>query len=111
MVNCNLCYLIFAHLFQYNCCLRYNIRRTWTAHIFSHYINIDMDQFKEHIKDFAVRNIGWIQKVGRDVLLKSQLTIDSFIKGLVGGTIMFDELCLIVAYRAFNIHCIVLLDG
>ena len=70
-----------------------------------------MDQLKEHIKDFTVRNIGWIQKVGRDVLLKSQLTIDSFVKGLVGGTIMFDGLCLTVACRAFNIHCTVLLDG
>ena len=69
-----------------------------------------MEEFKECIKDFAVRNISWIQKVGRDVLLKSQLTIDSFVKGLVGGTIMFDELCLTVACTAFNIHCIVPLD-
>ena len=111
MVNCDLCYLIFAHLFQYNCCLRYDIRRTRTAHIFTHYINIGMEQFKDRLTDFALRNTGWIQKVGRDVLIKSQLTVDSFVKGLVGGIILFDELCLTVACKAFNIHCIVLLDG
>ena len=77
----------------------------------THYIKIDMDQFKACIKDFTHRNIGWIKKVGKDVLAKSQLTVDSFVKGLIGGTIFFDELCLTVACRAFNVHCILLLDG
>ena len=111
LVNCNGWYLIFTHLFQYNCCLRYHIRTEWTAHIFSHYINIDMKQFCERIKQFVLQNLGWIQKVGRDVLVRSQLTSDAFVKGLVAGTILFDELCLTVACRAFNIHCVVLLNG
>ena len=39
------------------------------------------------------------------------LTVDSFVKGLLGGTIFFDELCLTITCRAFNVHCILLLDG
>ena len=70
-----------------------------------------MDQFKARIQDFAFQNIGWIKKVSRDVLAKSQLTVDSFVKGLLGGTIFFDELCLTVTCRAFNVHCVLLLDG
>ena len=77
----------------------------------THYIKINMNQFQAHMKDFTQRNIQWIEKVGRDVLDKSQLTVDSFVKGLIGGTIFFDELCLTVACRAFNVHCILLLDG
>ena len=77
----------------------------------THYLKIDMDQFQARMKDFTQRNIQWIKKVGRDVLDKSQLTVDSFVKGLIGGTIFFDELCLTVACRAFNVHCILLLDG
>ena len=111
MVYCNLCHLIFIHLFQYNCCLSYDIKRTHTAHIMTHYIKIEMAQFQARMKDFTQRNIQWIKKVGRDVLDKSQLTVDSFVKGLIAGTIYFDELCLTVACRAFNVHCILLLDG
>ena len=94
MVYCNLCHLIFIHLFQYNCCLSYDIKRTHTAHIMTHYIKIEMAQFQARMKDFTQRNIQWIKKVSRDVLDKSQLTVDSFVKGLIGGTIFFDELCL-----------------
>ena len=70
-----------------------------------------MDQLKACIKDFAYRNIGWIKKVSRDVLAKSQLTVESFVKGLIAGTIFFDKLCLTVTCRAFNVHCVLLPDG
>ena len=55
----------------------------------THYLKIDMDQFQARMKDFTQWNIQWIKKVGRDVLDKSQLTVDSFVKGLIGGTIFF----------------------
>ena len=56
-------------------------------------------------------NTKWIEKVSVDCLSRSQLTVIDFIKGLKNGTIMFDKLCITLACRAFNIHCVVLLDG
>ena len=39
------------------------------------------------------------------------MTVTDFVKGLQNGTILFDKLCITLACRAFNVHCVVLLDG
>ena len=63
------------------------------------------------IMDFAANNSKWIEKVGVDCLRRSQLTVTNFMKGLHIATILFDKVCLTVACRAFNVHCVILLEG
>ena len=59
---------------------------------------------------FAKRHMTWIEKVGVDSLMRYNLTVHDFVKGLEAGMIMFDELCITIACRAFNIHAVILLD-
>ena len=63
------------------------------------------------IYEFALENRTWIEKVGRDALVRAKLTVENFIKGLHNRTVFFDELCILITCRTFNIHCVVLLDG
>ena len=72
---------------------------------------MDMETFRARVKLFASQHTDWIYKVGRSALQKSQLSIETFVKGIGSGYINFDELCLLVSCRAFNIHCAVLLEG
>ena len=97
--------------FQYDCCLKYDIRRQRTAHLFSHYVNIGYEDFLVIITKFAADNMQWIQKVGGDHLRRSKLTVQDFVKGILNRTNMFNELCITVACRTFNIHCVILLEG
>ena len=97
--------------FQYNCCLKYDIQRQHTGHLFSHYINVSYEDFLARLVDFASNNSKWIAKVGVDCLHRSKLTVINFVKGLHNATILFDELCITMACRAFNVHCVILLDG
>ena len=69
------------------------------------------EEFLVRIVDFASNNTKWIEKVGVECLHRSKLTVMDFIKGLHNATILFDELCITLACRAFNVHCVVLLDG
>ena len=59
---------------------------------------------------FARQNLGWIKKVSADVIAKSNLSVENYVKGIAGRTIHFDELCVLIACHAFNIHCAVLLE-
>ena len=63
------------------------------------------------IYEFALENRTWIEKVGRDALVRAKLTVEDFIKGLHNRTVFFDELCILIMCRTFNVHCVVLLDG
>ena len=69
------------------------------------------EDFLVRIVDFASNNTKWIEKVCVECLCRLQLTVRDFVKGLHNATILFDELCITVACRAFNVHCAVLLDG
>ena len=69
------------------------------------------EEFLARIVDFASNNTKWIEKVGVHCLHRSKLTVIDFVKGLHNATIMFDELCIMLACRAFNVHCVVLLHG
>ena len=53
----------------------------------------------------------WIEKVGVDSLRRSQLDVTDFVKAMLNGTIFFDELCITVACRAFNVYCVILIEG
>ena len=44
-------------------------------------------------------------------MLRSKLNVEDFIKGLHNRTVFFDELCILITCRTFNVHCVVLLDG
>ena len=103
--------LIFRSFFQYKCCLKFNIRRERTAHIFSHYIQTDVQQIRQNFKQFAFKNSAWISKVGIDVLHRSQLTTDDYIRNISNGTIPFDELAVLVICRIYNVHCVILLKN
>ena len=70
-----------------------------------------METFIQHVHRFARQNLTWINKVGADVLAKSKLSVENYVKGIAGGTICFDELCVLIACHAFNIHCAVLLEN
>ena len=102
----NLCF----HL-QYACCLKYDIRQDRTAHLFTHQINVDYKELRTAICEFVLENGTWIEKVGRDALLRAKLTVQDFIKGLHNHTVLFDELCILITCRTFSVHCVVLLDG
>ena len=95
--------------FQYECCLRFDIRKDRTIHIFMHYIKKDMTELRAAFKSFAHRNINWIDSVGVDVLARLNMTTLDFVNGIVNGLIEFNELAMLVLCRAFNIHCVVLL--
>ena len=95
--------------FQYECCLRFDIRKDRTIHIFTHYIKKDMTELRAAFKSFAHRNIDWIDSVGVDVLARLNMTVLDFVKGIVNGLIEFNELAMLVLCRALNIHCIILL--
>ena len=69
------------------------------------------EDFLARIVDFASKNTKWIEKVGAECLRRSKLSLVDFVKGLHNATILFDELCITLACRAFNVHCVVLLDG
>ena len=75
--TCNLsnlmCILNFIHFFQDECCLRFDIRKDRTIHIFTHYVKNDMSQMRAAFKDFATRNYKWIETVGFDVLGRLQM--------------------------------------
>ena len=103
--------LNFRSFFQYQCCLRFNIRKDRMAHIFSHYIQTDIQKLRENFKQFAVKNSDWITKVGIDMLRRSQLTTDQYIKNICNGTIPFDELAVLVTCRIYNVHCVILLKN
>ena len=81
------------------------------GHLFSHYINVTYEEFLARIVDFASNNTKWIEKVGVHCLRRLKLTVMDFVKGLHNATILFDELCIMLACQAFNVHCVVLLDG
>ena len=107
----NLMYHFLCFRLQYACCLRYDIQRDRTAHLFTHQINVDYEELRTAIYEFALDNTTWIEKVGRDALLRAKLTLQDFIKGLHNRTVFFDELCILITCRTFNVHCVVLLDG
>ena len=45
-----------------------------------------------------------------DALARAKLTVEDFLKGLCNGTLLFDELCILITCRTFNVHRVVLLD-
>ena len=110
MVKCDAPLNFCFHL-QYACCLKYDIRRDRTAHLFTHQINVEYKELRTAIYEFALDNTTWIEKVGSDALGRANLTVEDFLKGLRNGTIVFDELCILITCRTFNVHCVVLLDG
>ena len=110
-VSLSMFMLNFHSCFQYQCCLKFDIRKERMAHIFSHYIQTDIKQIRENFKQFAFKNSAWISKVGIDVLHRSQLTTDQYIKNIFNGTIPFDELAVLVTCRIYNIHCVILLKN
>ena len=67
--------------------------------------------FVTKVVDFASKHMQWIEKVGVDSLRRSQLDVTDFVKAMLNGTIFFDELCITVACRAFNVHCVILIEG
>ena len=48
--------LNYAVFFQYECCLRFDIRKDRTMHIFTHYIKTDVADIRVKFKAFAKRN-------------------------------------------------------
>ena len=81
------------------------------AHIFSHYIDMDLQQLRLNFKNFACSNYTWINKVGIDILHRSQLTMEEYIKNIVNGIIPFDELAILITCRIYNIYCVILLKN
>ena len=57
---------------------------------------------------FCEKNINWIWKVGMSTFNKLSLSPLDYVKGLVKGTVNLDELALLIAARALNIHIVVL---
>ena len=109
-VYCDVLYLVFVNLFQYNCCLKFDIRRDRTPHVFCHYIKTDLAEIRARIKKFAMQNYIWISTIGRAILKRCKLSPEEYIKNLVNATIPFDELAIVITCRVYNIHCIVLLN-
>ena len=72
---------------------------------------MDVQKLRENFKQFAVKNSDWITKVGIDVLRRSQLTTDQYIKNICNGTIPFDELAVLMTCRIYNVHCLILLKN
>ena len=80
-----------------------------TLHILKHYLNgMSLDALRQQINMFCEKNINWIQKVGVSTFNKLSLSPQDYVKGLVEGTVNLDELALLIAARALNIHIVVL---
>ena len=58
-----------------------------------------------------MRNLKWIKAVGKDVLSKCDLDAEAYIKEIIQGSRLFDELAIVLACASHNIHRCILLDG
>ena len=100
----NQCYSL-----QYDCCLKYDMTKERTLHILMHYLNgMSLDAIRQQIDMFCEKNINWIQKVVVSTFNKLPLSPRDYVKGLVEGTVDLDEVALLIAARALNIHIVVL---
>ena len=80
-----------------------------TLHILMHYLNgMSLDAIRQQIDMFCEKNINWIQKVVVSTFNKLPLSPWDYVKGLVEGTVDLDEVALLIAARALNIHIVVL---
>ena len=80
-----------------------------TLHILMHYLNgMSLDALRQQIDMFCEKNINWIRKVGVSTFNKLSLSPWDYVKGLVEGTVNLDEVVLLIAARALNIHIVVL---
>ena len=98
-------------MFHFICVFIYSVWWGCTAHLFTCEINVDYKELRTAIYEFAWDNKPWIEKVSRDALVRAKLTAEDFIKGLHNNTLLFDELYIIITCWAFNLHCVILLDG
>ena len=64
----------------------------------------------DHLTKYASNNMPWIEKVGGDSFARSKLTVINFVKAMKNRTLLFDELCITIACRAFIVHAVILLD-
>ena len=81
-VYCDVLYLIFIHFFQYKCCLKLDILRDCTPHIFCHYIQTDLAELRAKIKNFAMKNYNWISMIGKAILKRCKLSTEEYVQKL-----------------------------
>ena len=94
------------------CCFSFNVDVNRTAHIFTHYLKISLEEFQQNIEIFCKSNVNvkWIAKVGADVLDRMNIDVDTYIAQLLSGHYPFDELAILIASISHNIHTIVLIN-
>ena len=98
--------LMLIFIFQYHCCVLYQIETDRVAHIMTHYLKITVADLRNDIDVFAKSNMKWIRKVG-DTFFRN---LDADIKELVQGVHNFDAMAILLACVSHNIHTLVLLQ-
>ena len=100
--------LMLIFIFQYHCCVLYQIEADHVAHIMTHYLKITVADLRNDIDVFAKSNMKWIRKVGATFF--RNLDADVYIKELVQGVHNFDAMAILLACVSHNIHALVLLQ-
>ena len=100
--------LMLIFIFQYHCCVSYQIETDHVAHIMMHYLEITVADLRNDIDVFAKSNMKWIRKVGATFF--RNLDADVYIKELVQGVCNFDAMAILLACVSHNIHALVLLQ-
>ena len=78
-------------------------------HILMHYMSgMSLEHIRQQIDMFSQQNMNCIQEVGMSTFNKLSLSSRDYVQGLVHGTVDLDELALLIAARACNIHVIIL---
>ena len=80
-----------------------------TMHILSHYKGYSVSGLCKHLRTFLNKHIGWVAKVGNNVLSKKRLSVEDYANSLSEGEIPVDPLGLLCIARNWHIHIAVFL--
>ena len=83
------------------------------AHVLTHYTHTSLDDLRKNIDIFVsyTGNMKWIEKFSSDILKAINLDAEEYVSQITQGLCGFDELAIVIACAAHNIHCMVLLQN
>ncbi|MCG8621337.1 MAG: hypothetical protein MJE68_04945 [Proteobacteria bacterium] len=94
--------------------MKFNASKERTLHILSHYIegDLQLDDIRKEIARFAEDNCDWIEAVGKPSLdAFGCKTVNDYIDALLEGTVVLDQLAVLLFARVYKIHCVIILNG
>ena len=75
----------------------------------THFLKIKVDELRNDINVYASRNMPWIEKVGAQFFKQLDVTPAVYIMEIVSGIWKFDEMAILLACIAHDIHAMLLI--